>query len=82
MAARSTDRLQVEAQRKLVDADTRYYNLSMMRFDTGIATDLDVLVAQNSLFSAQLTLISLDLAALQNDVTLYKSLGGGWKPHL
>ena len=78
LAARSTDTLQVEAERKLVDADARYYTLSKMRFDTGIATDLDVLVAQNSLFGAQLNLISLELAARENDVTLYKALGGGW----
>ena len=82
LAAGSTDRLQVEAERKLVDADARYYDLSKKRFDVGIATDLDVLVAQNSLFSAQLTLISLELAARENDVNLYKALGGGWEKHL
>ena len=81
LAARATDALQVDAERKLVDADTRYYTLSKMRFDTGIDTDLDVLVAQNSLFAAQLDLVSLELAARENDVTLYKALGGGWTAH-
>jgi multidrug efflux system outer membrane protein len=37
-----------------------------------------VLVAQSSLFAAQLTRISLELAERQNLVTLYKALGGGW----
>jgi outer membrane protein, multidrug efflux system len=40
-----------------------------------------VLIAQNSLFSAQLTLINLKLTTMQNAVTLYKALGGGWQEH-
>jgi outer membrane protein, multidrug efflux system len=52
-----------------------------MRFPAGADTFLTVLIAQNSLFSAQLTLISLKLAAMQNAVTLYKALGGGWQEH-
>jgi multidrug efflux system outer membrane protein len=40
---------------------------------------LNVLVARNSLFSAQLSLVSLKLESMQNDVTLYKALGGGWQ---
>jgi multidrug efflux system outer membrane protein len=38
-----------------------------------------VLVAENSLLSARLTLVSLKLAAQQNEITLYKALGGGWQ---
>ena len=37
-----------------------------MRFRNGVDTYLNVLVAQNSLLSARLTLISLRLAQLQN----------------
>lgn len=78
LAARGTYTRQVEAQSKLVDADQRYYTLSRMRFTAGVDNYLNVLVAQNSLFSAQLNLVSLRLAERQNTVTLYKALGGGW----
>jgi multidrug efflux system outer membrane protein len=37
------------------------------------------LVARNALFSAQLSLVSLKLVSMQNEVTLYKALGGGWQ---
>jgi multidrug efflux system outer membrane protein len=78
LAARETYRLQVDAQQKLVDADSRYYNISKMRADSGVDTNLNVLVAQSSLFGAQINLITLRLSEQQNLVTLYKSLGGGW----
>jgi multidrug efflux system outer membrane protein len=68
----------MDAEAKLVDADHRYYNIAKMRSDAGADTFLNVLVAQTSLFSAQINLISLNLAEQQNLVTLYKSLGGGW----
>jgi multidrug efflux system outer membrane protein len=68
----------VEFERLLVDADTRNYTLSKMRFDAGIDNYLTVLVAQSSLFSAQLALVALKLSEQQNLITLYKALGGGW----
>ncbi len=81
LAARATYTSQVAAEQQLVDADQRYYTLSKMRFDAGVDSYLNVLVAQNSLFEAQLDLVSLRLAERQNLVTLYKALGGGWKAH-
>jgi multidrug efflux system outer membrane protein len=79
LAARATYTRQVDAESKLVDADTRYFNISQMRSTAGVDTYLNVLVAQSSLFSAQLSLVSLRLSEQQNLVTLYKALGGGWK---
>ena len=70
---------QVQAEQNLVDADNRYYQLATMRLTTGTGTYLDVLIAENSLLTARLDLVSLKLAALQNSVTLYKALGGGWE---
>ncbi len=49
-----------------------------MRYKGGIDTFLNVLVAQNSLFAAQLNEVSVRLSEQQNLVTLYKALGGGW----
>jgi multidrug efflux system outer membrane protein len=78
LAARTTYSDQLRAEQQLVDADQRYYTLSEMRFEAGVDSSLNVLVAQNSLFSAQLDLVNLRLAERQNLVTLYKDLGGGW----
>jgi multidrug efflux system outer membrane protein len=77
--ARGTYVAQVQAQQNLVDADSRYYQLADMRFRAGIDNYLNVLVAENALFSARLTLVSLKLADQQNSLTLYKALGGGWQ---
>ena len=41
---------QLDAERKLVAADQKYYTLSKMRFDNGVDSYLNVLVAQNDLF--------------------------------
>jgi multidrug efflux system outer membrane protein len=78
LAARATDTRQVAFEQQLVEADTRDYTLSKMRFDAGVDNYLTVLVAQSSLFSAQLSLVSLKLTEQQNLITLYKALGGGW----
>ena len=39
---------------------------------------LDLLDAQRSLFSAQQAAVQANLQRLQNQVTLYRVLGGGW----
>jgi multidrug efflux system outer membrane protein len=79
LAGRSTYQAQVGAETALVEADQKYYDLANMRFKAGVDSYLNVLVARNSLFTAQLTLVSLKLSAMQNDETLYKALGGGWE---
>jgi multidrug efflux system outer membrane protein len=78
LAARATYVRQLEMQTRLVEADDRYRTISQMRFEAGVDDYLGVLVAQSSLFAAQLTRINLELAERQNLVTLYKALGGGW----
>ncbi len=54
------------------------YSLARQRFVKGVASYLDVLDSQRSLYSAQQTLITIRLNKLKNHVTLYKVLGGGW----
>lgn len=78
LSARQTYDEEVDAQQNLVDASNKYYNLAQMRFQSGVDSYLNVLVAQNTLLSAQLTLVSLQLAQQQNAITLYNALGGGW----
>jgi multidrug efflux system outer membrane protein len=43
-----------------------------------VASYLDLLDAQRSLFATQQAVVQTRLAQLQNQVTLYKTLGGGW----
>jgi multidrug efflux system outer membrane protein len=68
-----------DAERALVDATHRSYTLSQARFSNGIDNYLSVLTAQQSLYSAQQTLITVQLSRATNLVTLYKVLGGGVK---
>lgn len=79
LAAKRTYDEQIAAQQALVDAYAKSYELSEMRFRNGADSYLTTLDAQRSLYSAQQTLISLKAARLENIVTLYKTLGGGWQ---
>ena len=68
---------QVAAQQSLTDATSESYRLSQARYDKGVDSYLVVLDSQRSLYSAQQNLITVRLARLANQVTLYKVLGGG-----
>ncbi len=52
---------------------------SLVRYRGGIATYLEVLDGQRSLFSAELTLAQARGSEYQSLVQLYKALGGGWQ---
>lgn len=79
LAARATLGDQLQAQRNVVDAESVRYKLSDLRYTNGVASYLDLLDAQRSLFAARQALVQTRLAQLQNQVLLYKALGGGWK---
>jgi multidrug efflux system outer membrane protein len=66
------------AQTALLAATKDAYDLSELRYRNGVANYLTVLDSQRSLYSAEQSLITLKLSRLQNLVTLYKALGGGW----
>jgi NodT family efflux transporter outer membrane factor (OMF) lipoprotein len=80
LAGRATFDDQVDAQARVVEAESVRYRLARLRYDNGVASYLDLLDAQRSLFTAQQTLVETRLALLQNQVQLYRSLGGGWTP--
>jgi len=77
LAQRGTIDDQLNAQKSLTDATEVSYKLSVARYDNGVASYLDVLDSQRSLYTAQQGLISVRLARLINLVALYKVLGGG-----
>ncbi|RVT96004.1 efflux transporter outer membrane subunit [Rhodovarius crocodyli] len=78
LAARGTLTSQIEAQRGLVTAYESAYNLSVLRFRSGLDNYQSALDSERQLYAARQTLISLELQRRQNRVTLYKVLGGGW----
>lgn len=59
-------------------ASKRYYELASARFENGVDSYLNVLVAQRSYYQSHQTLIITRQNALLQDIKLYKSLGGGW----
>lgn len=68
---------QLAAQQAMVEQTGRAYTLSEARYRNGVDSYLTTLDSQRSLYSAQQTLITLQLSEATNRVTLYKVLGGG-----
>jgi outer membrane protein, multidrug efflux system len=81
LAGRATLDSQIAADQSLVDATNESFRLANMRFTGGVDNYLAVLDSQRLLYGAQQSLIDVKLARLQNLVTLYKALGGGWLEH-
>ena len=78
LAGRATYDEQVRALAAVVDAESTRFRLARLRYDNGVAIYLDLLDAQRALFTAQTALVQSRLQRLQNQVALYRSLGGGW----
>jgi len=79
LAGRVTLGEQARALRATADAEGVRYKLADLRYRNGIASSLDLLDSQRSLFTAQQAAVQVQLQLLQNQVVLYKTLGGGWK---
>ena len=71
------DRL--SAQKRLVEATNTTYKLSNARFRAGIDSYLTVLDAQRASYAAEQGLLLLEQANMNNQVEVYKTLGGGLK---
>ena len=78
LAGRATFEEQLQAQRNVAEAEAVRYRLSELRYNNGVSSYLDLLDAQRSLFAARQALVQTKLQQLQNQVLLYKALGGGW----
>ncbi len=72
---RSTE---ADAQTRRVAALREYARMSRLRFDNGYAGYLEVLYAENELFSGELTAVRSNAERLNEYVNVYKALGGGW----
>lgn len=78
LVARQTYAEQAEAQLAQAQAEAARLSLSTLRYDTGVASQLDLLDAQRALFAAQQAHIQAQLARQQAHISVYKALGGGW----
>ena len=78
LAGQATLSEQLRAQRAVAAAEQERFNLSDLRYRSGASSYLDLLDAQRSLFAAQQAAVQANLQRLQNQVTLYRVLGGGW----
>jgi outer membrane protein, multidrug efflux system len=75
---RKVREIRTERERR-VAATRRALSLATLRYERGLATQLDVLDAQRQLFSAELDVASITRDQLTAVVQLYKALGGGWQ---
>jgi outer membrane protein, multidrug efflux system len=78
LAGRATLGEQLRAQAAQTNALAIAYRLADLRYRSGAASFLDTLDAARTLFAAQQLLVQTRALQLQNLVTLYRALGGGW----
>jgi NodT family efflux transporter outer membrane factor (OMF) lipoprotein len=69
---------QQQRQQSAIASAQRYQQLALTRYKTGVDTYLNVLTAQNSVFSSQETEVSLRTSRMTSAVQLIAALGGGW----
>jgi len=70
---------QIQVELKLINAQQRRYELANLRFRQGDDSYLNVLSAQQDLYSAQQELLQSQFRKLASQISLYQALGGGWK---
>ncbi len=78
LAGRATLGEQLRAQAAVANAAQVSFNLVDLRYKNGVSSYFDVLDAQRTLFTAQQATVQTQALQVQNLVTLYKVLGGGW----
>jgi multidrug efflux system outer membrane protein len=78
LAGRATLGRQLLSQQRQMRAEQRRFELADLRYRSGAASYLDVLDAQRSLFATQQAVVEARAALIQNQVALYRALGGGW----
>ncbi|PKO62124.1 MAG: multidrug transporter [Betaproteobacteria bacterium HGW-Betaproteobacteria-18] len=76
LASRATLVHQLQASQALLEAETARNHLTQLRLDHGVANQLEWLDARRSLFAAQQALVQTRLACQQNQIALFKTLGG------
>jgi multidrug efflux system outer membrane protein len=71
---------QRDAQQQQVEALRSALNVSNLRYQGGVTSYVDVLLAKRTLFDAEFALTATRRFHLASVIQLYKALGGGWTP--
>jgi multidrug efflux system outer membrane protein len=71
---------QRKAQQEQVKALRSALNISNLRYQGGVTSYVDVLLAKRTLFDAEFALAATHRLHLASIIQLYKALGGGWTP--
>jgi multidrug efflux system outer membrane protein len=71
-------REQLVAQERQVDALREYARFARLRYENGLTSYIEVLDAERSLFSVELSYAQTQGVLFQAMVNLYKAMGGGW----
>lgn len=71
-------REQLEAQARQLDALRIYAHTARLRYENGYTSYIEVLNAEQSLFSAELSYVQTQGGLFQALINLYKAMGGGW----
>ena len=77
LAGRTTLADQLRALQAQTEAEAARVRLADLRYRNGASSFLELLDAQRSLLNAQQAAVLVRLTLLQNQVGLYKALGGG-----
>jgi outer membrane protein TolC len=68
----------IQEEQQAVNSAQTFLKLEEARYETGIDPYVDVLIAQTTLLSDQLTLNNLQVQEMTAAVALIEALGGGW----
>jgi NodT family efflux transporter outer membrane factor (OMF) lipoprotein len=69
---------QIQQQEQAVQSAQQFLTLSQARYETGVDTYLNVLIAQTTLLTGQQQLASLHTLEMTASIQLIEALGGGW----
>ena len=59
-------------------AATRGARLAALRFDNGVTSYTDVLIADNELFAAEIAAVRIKAERQTQVINVYRAMGGGW----
>jgi multidrug efflux system outer membrane protein len=78
LASRATYAEQIKEERTLIVAQQRRFDLATARYRQGQDSYINVLSAQQDLYTAQQDQLQAQRNQLVSQISLYKALGGGW----
>ena len=79
LVSRSKLAEQVQAQERLVRANSAYVRLARLQYDGGYSPYSTVLQAEQQLFPSELNYAQYRGALFISLVNIYKAMGGGWQ---